>query len=305
MTAVPPRAGRRRPPGRPAPRRTPPRKTRATQAAARRRNQRLLAGGAIAVVVVVIVALIVVKVAGGFGGGGSSTDVKTANSATVAKVVATMAAVPSATLASASKTTKVSLAKLFPAVGGTLTKGGKPEVLYLGAEYCPYCAATRWSVIMALSKFGTFSHLGQIHSSSTDVYPNTETFSFYRSTYTSKYLTFTSVEELTVSKQPLQTATAAQTNLLEKNESTVLPASEMANGGSIPFIDFGGKKFLVGQLYDPQVLAGLSFVQIGQQLKNPNSDVAINIDGGAGKFMKVLCQLTHDQPAAACAAFKA
>src|SRR5947209_7657764 len=28
---------------------------------------------------------------------------------------------------------------------------GKPQFLYLGAEYCPYCAAQRWSTVVALS----------------------------------------------------------------------------------------------------------------------------------------------------------
>ena len=41
----------------------------------------------------------------------------------------------------------------------------------MGAEFCPYCATERWSVVMALSKFGTFSHLVGTTSSSTDVDP--------------------------------------------------------------------------------------------------------------------------------------
>ena len=36
-----------------------------------------------------------------------------------------------------------------------LTSGGKPEILYVGAEYCPYCAAERWAMVVALSRFGT------------------------------------------------------------------------------------------------------------------------------------------------------
>ena len=43
--------------------------------------------------------------------------------------------------------------------GAPLTSGGKPEMLYIGAEYCPYCAAERWAMIVALSRFGTFSGL--------------------------------------------------------------------------------------------------------------------------------------------------
>src|SRR3954453_11949453 len=30
---------------------------------------------------------------------------------------------------------------------------GKPQVLYIGAEYCSTCAAQRWSLIAALSRF--------------------------------------------------------------------------------------------------------------------------------------------------------
>src|SRR6202043_382420 len=50
---------------------------------------------------------------------------------------------------------------------------GKPEILYVGAEYCPYCAAQRWAVVTALSHFGTFSGLGTTTSSASDVDPNT------------------------------------------------------------------------------------------------------------------------------------
>ena len=54
-----------------------------------------------------------------------------------------------------------------------LTSGGKPSVLYIGAEYCPYCATERWAMVAALSRFGTFSGLRGIKSAATDAYPNT------------------------------------------------------------------------------------------------------------------------------------
>ena len=38
--------------------------------------------------------------------------------------------------------------------GSPLTAQGKPEVLYIGAAFCPYCAANQWAMIVALSKFG-------------------------------------------------------------------------------------------------------------------------------------------------------
>ena len=52
----------------------------------------------------------------------------------------------------------------------------------------------RWALVLALSRFGSFSDLGLTTSSSTDVYPNTPTFSFHGSTYSSQYLAFDGVE---------------------------------------------------------------------------------------------------------------
>ncbi len=92
-------------------------------------------------------------------------------------------------------------------------------ITYVGAEYCPYCAAERWALAVALSRFGTFSNLSGTHSSSSDVYPDTQTLSFYGSTYSSPYLTFQPVEEATNqlvdgTYQTLQTPTAAESKLL-------------------------------------------------------------------------------------------
>ena len=61
----------------------------------------------------------------------------------------------------------------------TVTVGNKklPEALFVGADFCPYCAATRWGIIVALSRFGTFNGLFNMLSSATDVAPSTPTFS--------------------------------------------------------------------------------------------------------------------------------
>lgn len=52
----------------------------------------------------------------------------------------------------------------------------------------------RWSMAVALSRFGTFGPLHGIHSSSTDAFPNTATLTFYKQKYASPYLTFAPVE---------------------------------------------------------------------------------------------------------------
>ena len=71
---------------------------------------------------------------------------------------------------------------------------GLPELLYVWASYCPFCAAENWALALALSRFGTFSGLSTTHSSATDFAPDTPAISFYRATYTSKYLIFKSYD---------------------------------------------------------------------------------------------------------------
>ncbi len=52
-----------------------------------------------------------------------------------------------------------------------LSIGGRPAVVYVGAEFCPFCAAERWALVAALDRFGSFSHLGATSSSDDEVFP--------------------------------------------------------------------------------------------------------------------------------------
>ncbi len=174
--------------------------------------------------------------------------------------------------------------------GPALTSGGKPEMLYIGAEWCPYCAAERWSMAVALSRFGSFSPLKGIHSSATDTYPNTATLTFYKSTYTSKYLVFAPVENQDVNRQLLQKPTAAQQALWTKYAPP---------GNGYPFIDIGNR-FVATATYNPQVLQGLTWSQIASDLHNPSSAVAQGADGSANMFTAAICKMTGNQPASVC-----
>ena len=200
-----------------------------------------------------------------------------------------------------------------PVTNGTpLTANGKPEMLYMGAEYCPYCAAERWAMIQALSRFGTFSGLSTVHSASVngagqaEPYPNTPTFTFHGSTYTSQYLTFTPVEtqtnipdKTTGTYTLLETPTKDQQALLTKYDAP--PYVPSGSQGAIPFIYFGGKYIIAGASYNPQVLAGLSWSKIASEVKNnPNSDVAKAVVGTANYITAAICKMTGNQPASAC-----
>ncbi len=175
-----------------------------------------------------------------------------------------------------------------------LTSGGKPELLFIGAEFCPYCAAERWPLIQALMHFGTFSNLNEISSSSTDVDPNTPTFSFYKSSYTSKYLTFVPVENETRTKGALESTTTAENKLWIKYTDTT------GQGPGFPFLDYAGKYVQTSQSYDPGLLAGLTQTQVAAQLNNPNSKIAKAIDGEANVTTATICSITNNQPVTVC-----
>jgi hypothetical protein len=181
-----------------------------------------------------------------------------------------------------------------------LSSGGKPDMLYIGAEYCPYCAATRWSMAVALSRFGHFTtSLRGFHSSSTDVDPSTPTLTFYQAGYSSKYLTFTPVENENISRGLLQATTSTQQALWAKYDTTT---EDGITSQGYPFIDFGNKAVLKFPIYDPALLKGLTWEQIASDLNNPSSAVAQAIDGGANYMTAAICRMTGGHPGSVCAA---
>ena len=276
----------------------------AQRAATRRtqtRNRLLIAGGAIVAVIGIVLGLVLTSGNSTTRGSGGPSGTPTGQA--LANLVTTTTSVLAATLDHIGAGTTAAPPKSIS--GAPLTSGGKPEVLYIGAEYCPYCAAERWSMVVALSRFGTLSGLGLTHSAAAngagqaEPYPNTATWTFAHASYASRYLTFTPVETHTNVPDPatgfytpLQAPTAQQQALLTKYDS--------ANGGAIPFIDFGNKFLTVGASYDPGVLAGLTWNQIAADLHDAGSPVAAAVLGTANYMTAAICGLTNDQPASAC-----
>ena len=262
------------------------------RAAARRqqtRNRILLTGGIIVLVVVVVVVFVVLST--GRKPAKTSSPGGTVLPASVARLVTSVPA--SALAAVGSGSVRSFSPDPVKAISGTpLTSGGKPEMLYIGAEFCPYCAELRWSMAVALSRFGSFTTpLRGIHSSPSDVYPSTASLTFYRAGYTSKYLTFTPVENETVDRQPLQPTTKEQQAIWDKYAAN-----------SYPFIYFGGKYIITTPIYDPQVLQGKTWAQIAAALHDPSSAIAQGALGAANYMTAAICKMTGDQPASVCSA---
>jgi thiol-disulfide isomerase/thioredoxin len=206
---------------------------------------------------------------------------------TTAQVISIITSLPSSEFDTVGQGTANNLVK--PISGSTLTgASGRPEVVYIGAEYCPYCAAQRWPLIIALSRFGTFSGLQTTTSSSTDVYPNTITFTFRSATYTSQYIDFHSVETLDRDQNKLQTPSSTDQQLIDRY------------GGTIPFLDFGNHYASTGAYYLPDIISGMSWLALADTLKQPDSAQARAIIGSANLMTAAICKMNGDQPASAC-----
>jgi hypothetical protein len=182
---------------------------------------------------------------------------------------------------------------------------GKPQVLYVGAEYCPFCASQRWSLVIALSRFGTFSGLGLTTSSASDVYPSTPTLSFYGSTFASDVISFVPVETETnqpaasgVGYEPLETLTTEQQQLMQ----TYNAPPYTAQSGSIPFVLIGNRFVVSGSSYAPDVLQGMSWQQIASALSDPTSAIGQQVLAAANMLTAAICELTEGQPTNVCTA---
>jgi Domain of unknown function (DUF929) len=277
----------------------------------RHRHPVLTALVPVALVMVALVTMIVIKTTGGSAAPNLSSTVKSGAQATAASdgttalpagALSDVTSVSSATLATVARPAALALpAKVSGRTAVLKATDGKPDVVYIGAEFCPFCAAERWAMVEALSRFGTFTGLRATHSATHDSDPDTQTFSFYGSTYTSPYLDFTPVEEATnqvagSSYATLQTPTAAQQALLTTYD--VAPYTDEA--GSIPFLDIGNRYLFIGASYNPKILAGLSLTQIAADLDHPTSTVAQAIDGTANEITASICAITGNQPASVC-----
>ena len=257
---------------------------------ARRRRLLMMVGAPVLAIVVVVAVLVAVKLVSG------SSGPKSGKSATAADqgVITRVTTVPTAVL------DKIGIGSIsrHPTVltGVALTAGGKPRVLYVGAEYCPFCAAERWSVVVALARFGSFANLGQASSSAADTYPSTATLTFHGASYRSNYITFTGKE---LQGNRVVNGKYATLDTLSSGDRAVF--DRVNPSGSIPVLDLGGKYLIAGASYDPGVLKGSTHAQIAAALSDSTSGIAKSVDGAANLITAAICALTANRPTAVCA----
>jgi hypothetical protein len=253
----------------------------------------------IALVVVVVVALVVVKVTGGGSGSGNSLAPKVTPAP--ASVVAAVTGIPTSVenavgVPPSSLVVAPRLAKNQP----VLTSAGKPEVLFIGALFCPYCAAMRWPIVAALSRFGTFSGLKETTSSPWDTDPSTATLAFDGASYTSRYIVFDGIEHEGNDTNGLGTHTQLQPLTSTESNLWAKYAAMFSTSEGFPFMDIGNTMFVLGPLYNPAILSGLNQQDIASRLTNPDDQVTKAIVGTANYLTAGICSITGQQPASVC-----
>ena len=240
------------------------------------------------VVVAVVVALVAVKLT-------SPPSPVAAETSAPAGLARQATTVPAAVLSQVQPAAAVTPLQATKKRGSPLTIGGKRAIVFVSEESCPFCAAERWPLVVALSHFGTWSHLGSTRSSATDIYPDTATLSFRDARYTSRELTLRTTELTDNRGRALQALTPLDSTLIRTYD--VPPYVNSADqSGAVPFLDLANQDVLAGAQYNPQVLAGLSAAQIASQLRDPSSPVAKAIDGSANVIIAAISQILHGTP---------
>lgn len=269
---------------------------RAEQAKAERRSKLIIAGATVGLVAIVVIALVIAALQGGKDVAGQSATAL--DQATFAKLTS----VPATVMDTVGVGTTTNGPKTIDAPA--LTKDGKPRVVYVGAEYCPFCATQRWPLVVALSRFGTWNNLSASFSApAPERNPNTPTVTFHGATFTSEYVSFTGYETAT------NKMTNGQWGKLDTLEGEDLTLFETYNAppyaeikGSIPWLTIGGTSVQVGASYDSSVILGKTQAQIAAALSDPNTDIAKGVNGTANVFTAQICKSTNQQPAAVCTA---
>lgn len=288
-------------------------------------------GGAFVILAVLVIVL--VSVLGGSGGPAKGANDYIAARPAPASLTDALKNIPTSELAAAgnggsfianvgAKGSNTALVK----IDSPITSHGKPELVYMGAVFCPFCAATRWPLTIALDRFGTFKGLQETASSPLDVYSNTRTLDYAKATYSSPYLVFKENEQvsnvcpsqdvvrntqrdtsLPLWESPAYACNGEYTTLQPTPRSILALATKYDttayvgdNANGIPFIDFGGKYIEVSAIYSPAVLHGASWSQIVDSFKAPTQGIGQQVLAAANRYTALICAMTNDKPAQVC-----
>jgi hypothetical protein len=184
-----------------------------------------------------------------------------------------------------------------------LQVSGKPVVLYVGAEFCPFCGSERWALIVALSRFGQFSSLRNMQSAQSSAFPGIQTFSFVGTGYSSRYLAFSGVELYSDainddgSFTRIARLTPAQATLVSRYGT---PVPQGTAPGSLPFVDIGNRMVTSTSGFSPAVILRQSQAAIADEVSQPDTVTGQAIVASANYLTAGICEATDHRPGPVC-----
>ncbi len=169
-------------------------------------------------------------------------------------------------------------------------ESGKALVFFMGAGFCPFCAAERWAIVGALSKFGKWKGLEDTVSAGYDEkYLNIPTVSFARAKYESDQVEFVGRETADRNFEPLQELGEKDCEILDATNPDQL----------IPFLLVDGRFIQVGAGYSPKILEGMDHAKVKAELANSASSVGKEIMSEIDNITALIC-MSIGSGAAAC-----
>jgi len=173
--------------------------------------------------------------------------------------------------------------------GGTaFVTDGKPTVVFVGGEFCQYCAVERWALIVALNRFGNLTGLHYMTSAADE--GDYATFSFVGSSYSSNFISFRPFEAADRSQAALQTVPSNYTTVWDNY------------GGGYPFMDFGNTYVLSASIIaDPSIITGMNWTSIISNIQSGGSAGQVILQA-ANTISAVICKITNNEPGSVCTA---
>ena len=165
----------------------------------------------------------------------------------------------------------------------------KSLVFFMGAGFCPFCAAERWAIVNALKNFGTWEGLVDDKSAGHDEkYLNIPTMNFARAKYTSDFVEFAGKETADRNFEPLQELDDKDYEILDTYNPDQI----------IPFLLIDGQFMQVGAGYSPQLLEGMDHAKVKAELENPNSQVGKAMRAEIDNITALICKSIGGKSAA-------
>ncbi|MHB1543466.1 MAG: DUF929 family protein [Gammaproteobacteria bacterium] len=185
---------------------------------------------------------------------------------------------------------------LMNAIAGALVHSHRPHILYVGADYCPYCAALRWPLVLTLLRFGSLQGLKFMRSSATDVFADTATFSFFGSTYKSPWIGFEGFETSTRTGRPLMSPPRPVRSLFNAYDA---PPFTM-DAGAIPFLYINGLYVISGSPIPPAIFKGDDWSAIIAGLGQPTSAIFEKVIPETNLLTAAFCEGMVKPPRRVC-----